>query len=93
MSKGRRGYKQRRKYRPGAQPTYWQTEAYNQQLFNMFQNDRAFALPLAKPAGNLQRVLSGVDAAHRGRGHARVSQLERCASIAAGRPTGRSEHV
>lgn len=39
MSKGRRGYKQRRKYRPGAQPTYWQTEAYNQQLFAMFQND------------------------------------------------------
>ena len=40
MSKGRRGYKQHRnKYRPGSQPTYWQTEAYNQQLFNMFRND------------------------------------------------------
>ena len=39
MSKGRRGYKGNRKYRPGSQPTYWQTEAYNQQLFTMFQND------------------------------------------------------
>ena len=39
MSKGRRGYKGPRKYRPGAQPTYWQTEAYNQQLFTMFQSD------------------------------------------------------
>lgn len=39
MSKGRRGYKQKKPYRPGQQPTYWQTEAYNQQLFNMFQND------------------------------------------------------
>lgn len=39
MSKGRRGYRQRRKYKPGAQPTYWQTEAYNQQLFAMFRND------------------------------------------------------
>lgn len=39
MSKGRRGYKQRKPFRPGQQATYWQTEAYNQQLFNMFQND------------------------------------------------------
>lgn len=39
MSKGRRGYKGRKSYRPGAQPVYWQTEAYNQQLFTMFQND------------------------------------------------------
>lgn len=39
MSKGRRGYKQKKPFRPGQQATYWQTEAYNQQLFNMFQND------------------------------------------------------
>ena len=39
MSKGRRGYKQRKPFRPGQQATYWQTEAYNQQLFNMFRND------------------------------------------------------
>lgn len=39
MSKGRRGYKQRKPFRPGQQATYWQTEAYNQHLFNMFQND------------------------------------------------------
>lgn len=39
MSKGRRGYKGRKNYRPSAQPVYWQTEAYNQQLFTMFQND------------------------------------------------------
>ena len=39
MSKGRRGFKQRRAYRPDSRPAYWQTEAYNQQLFNMFQND------------------------------------------------------
>lgn len=39
MSKGRRGYKQKKSFRPGQQATYWQTEAYNQQLFNMFQND------------------------------------------------------
>lgn len=39
MSKGRRGYKQKKPFRPGGQATYWQTEAYNQQLFNMFQND------------------------------------------------------
>ena len=41
MSKGRRGYKQKgkRAYQPGTQATYWQTEAYNQQLFRMFQND------------------------------------------------------
>ncbi len=41
MSKGRRGFKQKgkRTYQPGTQPTYWQTEAYNQQLFNMFRND------------------------------------------------------
>lgn len=41
MSKGRRGYKQKgkRTYQPGTQATYWQTEAYNQQLFRMFQND------------------------------------------------------
>lgn len=39
MSKGRRGYKQKKPFRPGPQATYWQTEAYNQQLFNMFQND------------------------------------------------------
>lgn len=39
MSKGRRGYKQKKPFRPGQQATYWQTEAYNQQLFNMFRND------------------------------------------------------
>lgn len=39
MSKGRRGYKQKKPFRPGQQATYWQTEAYNQQLFYMFQND------------------------------------------------------
>lgn len=39
MSKGRRGYKQKKPFRPGQQATYWRTEAYNQQLFNMFQND------------------------------------------------------
>lgn len=39
MSKGRRGYKQKKPFRPGQQATYWQTEAYNQHLFNMFQND------------------------------------------------------
>ena len=39
MSKGRRGYKQKKPFRPGQQATYWQTEAYNKQLFNMFQND------------------------------------------------------
>lgn len=39
MSKGRRGYKQKKPFRPGQQATYWQTEAYNQQLFTMFQND------------------------------------------------------
>lgn len=39
MSKGRRGYKQKKPFRPGQQATYWQTDAYNQQLFNMFQND------------------------------------------------------
>lgn len=39
MSKGRRGYKQRRCFKPDARATYWQTAAYNQQLFNMFQND------------------------------------------------------
>lgn len=39
MSKGRRGYKQKKPFRPGQQATYWQTEAYNQQLLNMFQND------------------------------------------------------
>lgn len=39
MSRGRRGYKQRKPFRPGQQATYWQTEAYNQQLFTMFQND------------------------------------------------------
>lgn len=39
MSKGRRGYKQKKPFRPGQQATYWKTEAYNQQLFNMFQND------------------------------------------------------
>lgn len=39
MSKGRRGYKQKKPFRPGQQATYWQTEAYNQQLFNIFQND------------------------------------------------------
>lgn len=40
MSKGRRGYKQKKgPYRPGAQATYWQTEAYDRQLFYMFQND------------------------------------------------------
>lgn len=39
MSKGRRGYKQKKPFRPGQQATYWQTESYNQQLFNMFQND------------------------------------------------------
>lgn len=39
MSKGRRGYKGARCYKPDARPAYWQTESYNQQLFNMFQND------------------------------------------------------
>lgn len=39
MSKGRRSYKQKKSFRPGQQATYWQTEAYNQHLFNMFQND------------------------------------------------------
>lgn len=39
MSKGRRGYKQKKPFRPGQQANYWQTEAYNQHLFNMFQND------------------------------------------------------
>lgn len=40
MSKGRRGYKQKKApYRPGAQAAYWQTEAYDKQLFDMFQND------------------------------------------------------
>lgn len=39
MSKGRRGYKQKKPFRPGQQATYWQTEAYNRQLFDMFQND------------------------------------------------------
>ena len=39
MSKGRRGYKQKKPFRPGQQTTYWQTEAYNKNLFNMFQND------------------------------------------------------
>lgn len=41
MSKGRRGFKQKSKkpFQPGTQPAYWQTEAYNQQLFRMFQND------------------------------------------------------
>lgn len=39
MSKGRRGYKQKKPFRPGQQATYWQTEAYDQHLFNMFQND------------------------------------------------------
>lgn len=39
MSKGRRGYKQKKPFRPGQQQTYWQSEAYNQQLFTMFQND------------------------------------------------------
>lgn len=39
MSKGRRGYKQKKPFRPGQQAAYWQTEAYNQHLFNMFQND------------------------------------------------------
>lgn len=39
MSRGRRGYKQKRPYSPGSRQMYWQTEAYNQQLFDMFRND------------------------------------------------------
>lgn len=34
-----RGKNTKRKFRPSGSATYWQTEAYNQQLFTMFQND------------------------------------------------------
>lgn len=39
MSRGRRGYRVKRSCAASAKPDYWQTEAYNQQLFNMFRND------------------------------------------------------